>query len=168
MTDTPEKNRSEQAPGPAGPPPWPRRVAAVLVSAAILCAGGLAVRVMSRGDPAREDSAEAVADAPQPPLSRLVFTRKAKGRLLVRYMSDSAPDRIIRFYRIEMSRRGWNERNLPHDRFHGEVLAFSQPGRSCIICVSESAAGAGTGVTVMTQRFRPDRPAAAPYKEIRP
>ena len=167
MTDTPEKNRSEQAPGPAGPPPWPRRVAAVLVSAAILCAGGLAVRVMSRGDPAR-DSAEAVADAPQPPLSRLVFTRKAKGRLLVRYMSYSAPDRIIRFYRIEMSRRGWNERNLPYDRFHGEVLAFSQPGRSCIICVSESAAGAGTGVTVMTQRFRPDRPAAAPYKEIRP
>jgi hypothetical protein len=106
----------------------------------------------------RASSGGGAADVSAPPRSMLAaarFTAPSKGRAgpdLTQYTSRAAPEEVLRFYRTEMPRLGWTERELPRGASDREGLAAlwysNAAGDLCIIAVSTRPA-AETAVTVL-------------------
>jgi hypothetical protein len=95
------------------------------------------------------------ANVPAPPRSAPAYAMPSpggSGRSLSEYASRAAPEEVIRFYRAEMPRLGWAERQTPGGATAQEGLAVlwysNAAGDSCIIAVSTRPAEE-TAVTVL-------------------
>ncbi len=140
-----------------------RMLLIVLIAAVVLAAGHYGFRAWrARGDagiPGRVQLGRAAgrgaADVPAPPLSKPAFAMPSKGgpeRSLAEYASRAAPEEVIRFYRTEMPRIGWAERQASNGQSAQEGLVTlwysNAAGDSCIIAVSTRPAEE-TAVTIV-------------------